>query len=183
MNPANPTITVCKAMLLVCALPPAASALAQNPSSSLPAACGPDNASLKVKLDYTGHAPAQPEPGKALVYFIHDAGTSLAHPIIAYPTLKLGMDGAWVGANHGDSWFAVTVAPGEHHVCATLQSRFVDQRMELAHLQAEAGRVYYYRTRLVMSGTVELLELDSIDSDQGKYLIGSLPLSVSHPKK
>jgi hypothetical protein len=93
------------------------------------------------------------------------------------------MDGAWVGANHGDSWFAVSVAPGEHHLCATLQSSFVNQRMELAHLQAEAGKVYYYRTRLVMSGTVELLDFDPIDSDQGRYLIASLPLSVSHPKK
>jgi hypothetical protein len=30
---------------------------------------------------------------------------------------------------------------------------------------------------------VELLELDAIDSDQGKYLIASFPLSVSNPKK
>ena len=160
----------------------AASALAQSPSGPFPPACGPDNASLKVRLDYAGRAPAQPEPGKALVYFIHEAGTAYAHPI-AYPTLKLGMDGAWVGANHGDSWFAVSVAPGEHHLCATLQSSFVNQRMELAHLLAEAGKVYYYRTRLVMSGTVELLDFDPIDSDQGRYLIASLPLSFSHPKK
>ena len=187
MNPGNPTSVTCKAMLLVCALLFAASAFAQNPYGPLPAACGPDNASLKVKLDYTAHAPAQPEPGKALVYFIHDAGTAFAHPV-AYPTLRLGMDGAWVGANHGDSWFAVSVEPGEHHLCATLQSRFVNQRMELAHLQAEAGRVYYYRSRLFVSGTAELLELDPIDSDQAKYLIASLPQSVFHanvpgPKK
>jgi hypothetical protein len=181
MNHENPAITACKAMLLVCALLFAASILAQSPNSPLPAACGPDNASLKVKLDYTAHAPAQPEPGKALVYFIHDAGAALAHSI-GYPTLRLGVDGAWVGANHGDSWFAVSVAPGEHHLCVTLQSSFADQRVQLAHLQAEAGRVYYYRTRLFVSGTAALLELDPIDSDQGKYLIASYPLSVSRPK-
>jgi hypothetical protein len=160
----------------------AASALAQSPFGTFPAACGTENASFKVKLDYNWHAPVQPEPGKARVYFIHEAGTSVAHPI-AYPTLKLGMDGAWVGANHGDSWFAVSVEPGEHHMCVTLQSSFVNQRMELAHLQAEAGKAYYYRTRLVMSGTVELLEFDPIDSDQGNYLIASFPLSVSTAKK
>jgi hypothetical protein len=55
--------------------------------------------------------------------------------------------------------------------------------VELAHFTAEAGKVYYYRTRLVMSKEVELLELDSIDSDQGQYLVASFPLSVSTPKK
>jgi hypothetical protein len=68
-------------------------------------------------------------------------------------------------------------------MCVTLQSSLVAQRMELAHFTAEAEKIYYYRTRLVMSRTVELLELDPIDSDQGKYLIASFPLSVSNPKK
>ena len=53
----------------------------------------------------------------------------------------------------------------------------------MTHFSAEPDRVYYYRTRLVMSGQVELLELDLIDSDQGRYLIGSYPMSVSRPKK
>ena len=169
----------------------ATSAFAQAPPAAVPPACGPGNVDFKVKLDDSQHAPAQPTPDKALVYFIHDAGmwyparttvriTALS---VAYPTLKLGMDGAWVGANHGDSWFSVSVEPGEHHVCVTLQSSFVDQRVELARFTAEPGKVYYYRTRLVMSGTVELLELDPIDSDQGRYLISYYPLSISAPKK
>jgi len=68
-------------------------------------------------------------------------------------------------------------------VCVTLQSSLVAQRVELAHFTAEADKVYYYRTRLIMSRAVELLELEAIDSDQGKYLIGSFPLSVSSVKK
>jgi hypothetical protein len=160
----------------------ATSSLAQNPSAFPSQACGSGDVDFKVKLDNTQHTPAQAAPGKALVYFIHEAGTSSAHPL-GYPTLKVGIDGAWVGANRGDSWFAVPVEPGEHHVCAILQSTVVNQRLELAHLQAEAGKAYYYRTRLVMSGQVGLLELDPLDSDQGGYLIGSYPLSVSHPKK
>jgi len=93
------------------------------------------------------------------------------------------MDGAWVGANHNDSYFTISVEPGEHHLCATLQSSFVDNRVELAHFRAAAGKTYFYRTRLVMSKEVELLELEPIDSDQGKYLIASFPLSISTPKK
>ncbi len=158
----------------------AASAFAQSQADASPAACGPENVSFKVKLDESRHALAQPDQGKARVYFFHDAGTGST---LGYPTVKLAMDGAWVGANHGNSYFSISVEPGEHHVCVTLQSSLVAQRVELAHFTAEAGKVYFYRTRLVMSRAIELLELDAIDGDQGKYLVASLPLSVSSPKK
>ena len=158
----------------------AVSAFAQVPSAASTAACGRKTVSFKVKLDESQHTLAQPDPGKARVYFLHDAGTSQT---IGYPTVKIAMDGAWLGANHGNSYFSVSVEPGEHHVCVTLQSSLVAQRVELAHFSAEAEKVYYYRTRLVMSRSVELLELDPIDSDQGKYLIATFPLSVSSAKK
>lgn len=165
---------------VVIALIFATAAYAQKPR--LASACGPEPAGFKVKLDNSSHGLAPPEPGKARVYFIHDAGTYFAHPP-GYPTTKLGMDGDWVGANHADSWFSISVAPGEHHVCAALQSLFVDQRVALVHFTAEAGKSYYFRTRLLMSRNVELLDLDPIDSDQGKYLIESYPLSISQLKK
>ncbi len=97
--------------------------------------------------------------------------------------MKLAMAGAWLGANHGNSYFSVSVEPGEHHVCVIFQSSLVAQRVELAHFTAEAEKIYYHRTRLVMSRSVELLQLDPIDSNQGKYLIASFSLSVSNPKK
>jgi hypothetical protein len=157
----------------------AATASAQPPT----AACGPENMSFKVTLDDKPGVPAHAAAlGKAKIYFIHDAG-SIGTPGFAYPTTKFAIDGAWVGANHTDSWFSVFVNPGVHHVCATLQSSIVDDRMELAHFTAEPDKVYFYRTRLVMSGQVELLELALIDSDQGNYLVSSYPLSVSRTKK
>jgi hypothetical protein len=158
----------------------AASALAQVAPVDPTAACGHQNVSFKVKLDETQHTLAQPEPGKARVYFFQDAGTPMT---LGYPTVKLAMDGAWVGANHGNSYFSVSVEPGEHHVCVTLQSSLVAQRVELAHFTAEAEKTYYYRTRLVMSRSVELLELEPIDGDQARYLAATFPLSVSNPKK
>lgn len=154
-------------------------ALAQNLPANT-AACGPETGSFKVKLDESQHTLVQPDPGKARIYFIHDAGTNW---MTGYPTVKFGVDGKWAGANHGNSYFSVSVDPGEHHVCTTLQSSLVAQRVELAHLTATADTVYYYRTRLILSRGVELLELDSIDSDQGRYLIASFPLSVSSFKK
>jgi len=156
------------------------SALAQIAPSSSTAACGRQNVSFKVKLDDSQHTLTPPDPGKARVYFIHDAGRSWT---AGYPTVKVALDGTWAGANHGNSYFSVSVDPGEHHVCVTLQSSLVAQRVELAHFTAVADTAYYYRTRLVMSRSMELLELEPIDNDQGKYLVASFALAVSNPKK
>jgi hypothetical protein len=158
----------------------AASACAQVAVAAPAPTCPPEDISFKVKLDDSQHTVAQPDQGNARVYFIHDAGTNSQ---LGYPTVKLAIDGVWIGANHGNSYLSASVAPGEHHVCVSLQSTLVAQRVELAHFTAEAAKVYYYRTRLVTSRTVELLELAPLDTDQGKYLVASFPLSVSTPKK
>jgi hypothetical protein len=156
----------------------------QQPGQNrLASACGPAHINYKVDLDRSQHGPMPPEAGKALVYFVHEAGIPFESITIGYPTTKYAVDGSWVGAGHGDSWFAVAVAPGEHHVCTVLQSSFVDQRVELAHFTAEAGQSYYFRTQLVTSGSIELLELERIDSDQAEYLISSSPLAKATAKK
>jgi hypothetical protein len=46
---------------------------------------------------------------------------------------------------------------------------------------AEAGKTYYFRVRPFW-GKDELLNLELLDSDEGKYLVTHHPLSVSHPK-
>jgi len=150
-----------------------------SPAPPTPA-CGPDNINFSVQLDSSQHTLAEPEPGKARVYFLHEAGTSIT---VWYPTVKVAMDGAWVGANHGNSYFSVSVDPGEHHICVTLQSSLVAPRMELAHFAAAAGGVYFYRTRLVVSRSVELLQLEPIDSDQGQYLADYFSLATAKTKK
>ena len=162
-------------VMLLIAVP----AFAQVVPAPSTAACGLDSVSFKVKTDQSQHTLTQPDPEKARVYFIQDAGTSMG---LGYPTVKLGLDGKWVGANRLNSYFSLSVDPGEHHVCVMLQSSLLAQRVELAHFMAEAGKTYYYRTRLVMSREMELLELDPIDSDQGTYLVALFPRSVARPK-
>jgi len=156
-----------------------ASALAQKAPAPLTAACGPNNVSFKVSLNESQHDVATPEPGKALVYFIHDAGTNWT---VRYPTVKVAVDGNWVGANHGNSYFSASVDPGEHHLCVTLQSSAVSG-LELAHFTTAADTVYYYRTRLFVASGISMLELAPIDTDQVKYLVASFPLAVASPKK
>ncbi len=158
-------------MLLFCAVP----AMAQT--SPIPAACGNIDGDFKVKLNKSEHAIAAPEPGKARVYFFHDAGTDIK---FAYPLVKVAIDGHSVGANHGNSYFSVSIDPGEHHVCSTLQSSFVESRYELAHFNAEAGKTYYFRTRIFDTGdSILMLDLMQVDSDQGEYRVKVTPMSVS----
>ena len=154
----------------------AASTFAQEPSAVATSACGPKDASFDVKLDKTQHTLAQPEPGKALVYFIQEKGAAA----------QIGLDGAWVGANKSGSYFAVSVEPGEHHVCADVHTPrgIPGPGVGFLHFTAEAGRVYYFDARAVPGvGADPYLFLDAVDSDQAKYLIASYPLSVPTPKK
>lgn len=150
----------------------AASALAQTPPGLATSACGPKSDSFDVKLDKTQHTLAQPEPGKALVYFIQENGAAS----------RTGLDGAWVGVNKNNSYFAVSVEPGEHHVCADVRTPrgIPGVRVGLLHFTAEAGRVYYFDARVVY-GSQSYLFLGPVDTDEAKYLIDSYPLSVSTP--
>src|SRR5580700_5112261 len=163
----------------------AVSAFTQVPPA-VTAACGPEKVSFNVKLDESQHALAKPEPGKALVHFIQDDGPEGNHQ---HATLRIGLDGAWVGAYKHNSYFSVSVEPGEHHVCVSVQPQSYEQELvALAHFTAEGGKVYYFRTQF-LAGTTTLyptpphLDLDQPDSDQAKYLIASYPVSVSQAKK
>ncbi|MEI9969678.1 MAG: hypothetical protein WDM87_14035 [Terracidiphilus sp.] len=139
-------------------------------------ACGPVDVNYKVSLDRSQHGPTAPEARKALVYFLHDDGSGVGGTTLGSPTTKYSVDGAWVGANHGNSWFAVAVAPGEHHVCSVLQSSLI-QRLELAHFTAEAGKSYFFRARLFVSGSAYLLDFEPADSDEASYLISLYPMA------
>lgn len=41
----------------------------------------------------------------------------------------------------------------------------------------------YFRSQPITSRSVEMLELEKLDSDEGQYLIAMYPLSISQPKK
>ena len=145
-------------------------------SAALHEACGPKQVNFDTSIS-DNKPPAQAEPGKALVYVAQEL------PMI---TLKVGVDGAWAGATHGHSYVSFSVDPGEHHMCVRWQShRGFSRMVSFAHLSAEPGKTYYFRARIYNLGEVnpEYLDLDPIDPDEGQYLVGSSPLSVSHPKK
>ena len=147
-------------------------------------ACGPMDVKFDVETDSAQRSVAPPEVEKALVYVIQDDGTQTCGGWTCITT-KLALDGAWVGANRHNSYFSFAVEPGEHHLCAIWQSRLkVPRRLTgVAHFTAEAGKVYYFRTRPFMTQMRSFLDLDPIDSDQGKLFLALYPLSISRPRK
>jgi Protein of unknown function (DUF2846) len=156
-------------------------AFAQEPAVAA-AACGPKTTRFDVKRDNSQHTMGRPEAGKALIYFVQDIGVATC--LGSCITTKIGVDGKWVGAIQHNSYFSVSVDPGEHHLCANPQALVspIKQLVALEHFEAEAGKVYYFRTRAFGGKDQILFDFQAVDSDQAEYLIASFPLSVSHPK-
>lgn len=154
------------------------------------AACGPADVQFDVSTDKIKHPAASPDDGKASVYVV-EVYENLTDTIkIGSPTTKVGLDGAWVGANRGNSYFFFFVDPGEHHLCANWQShlRRVSKLVSLAGFRDEAGKVYYFRARVLpqsgaVGGQVASLELEPVNSDEGQLLVASSSFSTSHSKK
>ena len=174
----------------------AASAFAQDQSAIVAseAACGPKNVNFDAKQETTQHPTPQPEPGKALIYVIEDLGqcpecVSKSNAIftsVDQALTKVGMDGAWVGANRGNSYFFFAADPSEHHLCINWQSRLEirSHAFAMANFTAEEGKIYYFRERLFPGHAGDYsFDLDPVNSDQGKFLVASSAFSVSHPKK
>jgi hypothetical protein len=155
---------------------PPATANAAAVCSNLP------NAIFEVKTENGEHA-AQPVAGKALVYFMQDDTKYFEHP---RPTTRLAVDGAWVGATHSDSYFYVSVEPGEHHLCANWQGGGLQPVVAVAaaHFTAEAGHSYYFRAQnsSVKDGG-KTIEFARVDSDEGQLLVNRYAFSSSSVKK
>jgi hypothetical protein len=170
----------------------AASAFAQD-SPQPPTACGPLDAKFDAQAEagqpaaqLSAQLSAQAEPGKALVYVAEDF--TKAPGEIDNPTLRVGMDGAWVGATRTNSYLAFAVEPGEHHLCSSWQSHWqrLSKLAAFAGFTAEAGKVYYFRERITYSSAGKaanmILDLEAVNPDEGRYLVATYKPSVSHAK-
>ena len=84
-----------------------------------PAAIGCGDPSIHFEVDTDrGLHPAPLAPGRALVFFVQDdSEVSGFHK----PIVRIGLDGKWTGATHGDSYLFFYVDPGEHRLCTNWQ--------------------------------------------------------------
>lgn len=162
-------------------------ALAQDAAAhAVQGACGPE----KVRFD-AETSPGQPaslEPGKALVYV--SEVFKKAPGELGNPTIRVGLDGTWMGATRANSYIAFAVDPGEHHLCTNWQSHLkrLSREASFARFAAEAGKTYYFRARISYESAgnqvaAMSLDLEPIDPDEGQYLVASNPVSTSHPQK
>jgi hypothetical protein len=123
--------------------------LAQTPAMAprTAAGCGPLNSEFSVNVDKNDHNLQQPDAGKALVYVIVQERPSYALKI-GDITTRIGLDGNWVAANHGPSYAAFAVSPGDHRICVDWQSSLEILRKlnGAVNLSAQAGQTYFYRT-------------------------------------
>ncbi len=127
----------------------AAPVLAQDQVADLrtEAGCGPAKTKFDVKVDKKQHTITQPEAGKALVYVIEEYLSDPHSQTLGHVTTRVGLDGKWVGATHEGSYISFQVEAGNRRMCSDIQSMFAAARKlsGAAELNAEAGKIYYYR--------------------------------------
>ncbi len=137
MNPSYKTL-----LALICCLLFASTAHAKT---VLPDSCGDDSVKFEVHGEKNQPPPAPPAADKALFVFTNTD---------RHYTARYGIDGTWVGANQDNSWFAVTVTPGPHHLCMSYQisfgatERIREAATKLLSLTVEAGKTYYFESAL-----------------------------------
>ncbi|HUI40682.1 MAG TPA: hypothetical protein VL523_01820 [Terriglobia bacterium] len=135
-------------------------------------ACGPRNSQIEVTVDASQHSTPAPEAGKALIYVVQEDNIRS----------RFGVDGKWVGASNGLTYFLVPIDPGEHHLCA--MSRLgMSTQVSLHALKAVAGETYYIVPHRVGNGEYDTqFALSEADPDEGKDLVARAKYSTSHPK-
>jgi hypothetical protein len=160
---------------------------AQTQETRVAPSCGPDKVKFEVKTEKNRHQVGKPDAGKALVYFIADNSAFASLP---RPTTRAGVDGEWVGAAQGNSFFYFSVDPGEHHLCASWQTWVgpgvdVAHKTAAAHFTAELGGVYYFRVKNIYRKDAgrPFIKLELLDTDEGQLLANTFSLSTFGQKK
>lgn len=163
---------------------------AQNaPASASPlAACGNEKVVYDVSRGESDAPIASPGSGKALVYIVEvfnlrDKGR------LNRPTVRHGLNGAWLGATQGFTYLNTEVNPGEQHLCSHWQSHFsaLSDQVSLYNFDAIAGQTYFFRVQIQVeggpngSGPVSI-DLEPVSEDEGRFLVSQAARSMSKPK-
>ncbi len=154
-------------------------------SAAYQQACGSVDQKVEAELQPVAAkgAAVTPDAGQALLYLIEDQDEIGAACVHCGVTVRLGADGRWVGVTNGNSYAAVSLAPGVHHLCANWQShlkKLSHREIYLMPLDVEAGKVYYMRVHVMdaFNSTVMALSLEALNEDEGKMLLEVDPRSV-----
>jgi len=147
--------------------------------------CGAPGVTFSVAEKKNQHPFAQPDAGKALVYFVED---DLDFNAVPKPTVRVGLDGAWVGATHGSSYFYFPVDVGEHHLCASWQGKGLEAYAAATNFRARAGETYFFLVKDTFlwpkgSDLIRKIDLQPVNPDEGQLLASKYSFSTSHAKR
>lgn len=153
-------------------------------AKDLPDACGDDSIHFHVTTQ-PGQPLSDPPPGHARVVFIESVDRDFClgcNPI----TTRIGIDGAWVGANNDHSYFVSDVLPGKHQVCADWQ-RLVVLKVHVDTFTAEPGKTYFYLVRVTDRSdrarggrdSDQKIRLYQLGDSQGPFLLKDADLSTA----
>jgi hypothetical protein len=180
--------------LLLCAsLLPAVCAHAKT---ILPDACGDEGIKFDVSTLKDQPAPEPPPAGSAQIIFAEEQNARASFHMV---TVRYGVDGNWAGANYGDSYFVVNVAPGVHHLCVNAQGD--KKAVGVTSFTAEPGKIYYYEasttvtrsgggmvtthtangamsTGMAPSSMNKTFQFNELSEDEGKYRIKAWKLAT-----
>ena len=175
--------------------------------AALPQGCGNDATQFKVKTDKAQGVSLTPEAGKAKIVFVQ---TLDGEAFAGAPITRFAVDGTWTGATKGSSYFAISVDPGMHTVCASRQSGASSEKANvgMVKVNAQAGQTYYYNFKITRSevgaaqghaagqslgystpdmtakprDTVDTAEFNTLDADKAEPLVKRMQVSTSSPK-
>jgi len=170
--------TVACALLSLLTCPSYGQDTARAPAAK--AACGPERVKFNVSLDRRPRPPLQPAEGKSLIYVFQEYPNI---SLLGSFTMKVGLDGAWVGANQKRSYLAFAVEPGVHHLCVSGQGGLWPP-VSLVRVVAKPDKTYYFGTQFYCTSRGDCYPLDvrPVDEDQANLLIQTSSFSSSHPK-
>ena len=155
----------------------------QARATILPDACGDDKVKFDVSTKASKQPPAAAPDGKAQIVFIENDDKEIGCIALCEVTTRVGMDGAWVGANNGNSYFVLAVDPGVHHLCASWQSALptLKKNVDVVSFTAKPGKVYYFAAQIVDTGGKEVpptIALSQLNEDEGQYRVKAWKLAT-----
>lgn len=148
-------------------------------------ACGSFHVNFLVDRSGSQHPLATPIAGKAQIYIIEDwIPPGISNLFNISPTIRVGLDGKWVGADQENSYLFFTVEPGEHHLCVSTQSKFHQPHdVALYGFDAMPDRRYFFRVRMPRIENTTALLLDPLNADEAQLLLARYPHATSTVKK
>jgi hypothetical protein len=149
------------------------------------AACGSFSQSFRGDTSGATSVLAPAQAGKAQVYGIED-WDPIDRGRINRPTVRVGMDGHWMGATQGDSYLYFSADPGQHHLCVNWKSGAgtLKNLAALFELDAKPDQTYYLRASFTrVEGIDFTLRFAPLNIDEARLLLAQYPRARWSAKK